>query len=112
MSQAAAAVMLEDNGGPMFRFMDRAGRNYKSSKGVRDTIRLHLINAYNELYMAAVFEHGHDIVQITHPDPNYKWFGKQVAIVSGRDLPTFYEVRDEIFHPSSEARLTLSVGAE
>lgn len=106
-SQAAAQVLAEDSSNPAFRFVDRAGRSYKSSKVVRDTIRQSLINVYNEIYMSAVFDHGHEIVEVTHPDPNYKWFGRKIAIVSGRDLPTYYEIRDEVFHPSSEARVTL-----
>jgi hypothetical protein len=106
-SQAASAVLAEDNSNPAFRFTDRTGRNYKSSKHIRDVVRQSLVNIYNEVYMTAAFEHGHDTVQITHPDQNYKWFGKDVAIVSGRDLPTFYEIRDEVFHPSTEARVTL-----
>lgn len=106
-SQAASAVLTEDQNSPNFRFTDRAGRNYKSSKHVRDAVRQSLVNIYNEVYMTAAFEHGHETVQITHPDQNYKWFGKEVSIVSGRDLPTFYEIRDEVFHPSTEARITL-----
>jgi len=107
-SQAAAAIMLEDAHNPSFRFQDRIGRNFKSSKHIRDTVRLTLRNVWLEVYMDAVFTHGHETVQITHPDPSYKWFGDEISLVSGRDLPTFYDIRDEVFHPSSEAGLTIT----
>jgi hypothetical protein len=106
-SQAAAAVMLADAQNPSFRFQDRIGRNFKSSKHIRDTVRQSLRNIWNEVYMDAVFDHGHETVRIMHPDPNYEWFGEEVSLVSGRDIPTFYDIRDEVFHPSSDARLTI-----
>lgn len=106
-SQAAAAVMMDDSQNPAFRFVDRIGRNFKSSKHIRDTIRQNLRNVWNEVYMDAVFSHGHETVTITHPDPNYKWFGVEVSLLSDRGTPTFYDIRDEVFHPSSEARLTI-----
>jgi hypothetical protein len=106
-AQAAASIMLEDSHNPSFRFQDRVGRNFKSSKHIRDTVRQVLRNVWNEVYMDAVFDHGHQTVTITHQDPNFKWFGAEISLVSGNDLPTFYDIRDEVFHPSSEARLTI-----
>lgn len=108
-SQAAAAVMLDDAQNPTFRFTDRIGRNYKSSKHIRDAVRQNLRNIWNEVYTDAVFDHGHETVQITHPDPNFKWAGQEVSLVreAARDIPYFYDIRDEVFHPSSDARLTI-----
>jgi hypothetical protein len=110
-SSAAAQVMIEDNQMPAFRFVDRMGRKYKASKHIRDLYRLHLLNVYNEVYMDIVAEYGHDTVRVAHPEPSYKWQGQELLIVSrlDRDLPLYYDVKDEIFHPSSEATLTIKL---
>lgn len=107
---AAAAVMLEDRNAPAFKFMDRMGRRFKATKHIRDIYRQHLIHIYNEVYMDVVSNHGHDSVRVTHPDPSYKWQGEELAIVSAinGDLPLYYDVRDEIFHPSSRAGITVA----
>lgn len=108
LGAAAASVLVENAINPVFKFADRLGRTYKSSKLVRDTVRQNLLHTYNELYMQTAFEAGHDTLEVTHPDPNFKWFGKQLSIVSNdAGIPTYHEVRDEIFHPSSDARVTL-----
>lgn len=107
-STAAAQVMLEDNQMPAFQFIDRMGRRFKSTKHIRDIYRLHLLNTYNEVYMDVVASHGHEVVYVEHPEPNYKWQGQALAIVSGHDdLPLYYDVKDEIFHPSSQSILTV-----
>lgn len=109
-SSAAAAVMLEDAQAPAFRFIDRAGRAYKSTKHIRDLYRQHLLNIYNEVYIDTVAEFGWEIVKISHPDPNYKWQGQAVAIVSGDDdFPLYYDIKDEVFHPSSQATITIAL---
>jgi len=110
VSSAAAQVMIEDRQMPAFRFVDRMGRKFKASKHIRDTYRQHLLNTYNEVYMDVVASFGRDVVWIDHPNPDYKWFGERVAIVSGGsepDLPLYYDVREEVFHPSSEAIVTV-----
>lgn len=111
LSSAAAAVMLEDREAPAFRYIDRLGRRYKATKHIRDAYRLHLLNLYNEVYMDVAAEHGHDILRVDHPEPTYKWAGQPLLIVTGAPntdgFPLYYDVRDEIFHPSSAATLTL-----
>lgn len=109
-SSAAARVMIEDNQMPAFRFIDRMGRKFKASKHIRDIYRQHLIHIYNEVYMDVVATYGRDSVFVDHPNPDYKWFGEELAIVTGgpnEDLPLYYDVKDEIFHPSSEATVTI-----
>jgi hypothetical protein len=110
-STAAAQVMLEDNQMPAFRFVDRAGRKFKASKHIRDVYRQHLLNIYNEVYMDVVADHGHEVVYVAHPEPNYKWQGKPLLIVTGgtKDHPLYYDVKDEIFHPSSESTVTIQI---
>lgn len=109
-SSAAAQVMIEDNQAPAFRFVDRSGRKFKTSKHIRDMYRQHLLNTYNEVYMDVVGSRGRDEVVIDHPNPEYKWYGEKISIVSGglnADLPLYYDIRDEVFHPSSDAVVTI-----
>lgn len=107
---AKAAVMLEDSQEPAFGFVDRAGRTYKSSKHVRDVYRQHLLSTYNEVYMDTVAEFGWEIVKVSHPDPSYRWHGEPIAIVSGNDdFPLYYDVKGEVFHPSSHALVTIKL---
>lgn len=113
-STAAAQVMIEDNNSPAFRFIDRMGRKYKASKHIRDIYRQALMNVYNEVYADVVASYGRDTVFVQHPDPNYKWNGVELVIVTGSSddsRPLYYDVRDEIFHPSSQATITARVEA-
>lgn len=110
LSSAAAAVLLEDAQAPAFKFIDRAGRQFKSTKHMRDLYRQHLLHLYNEVYMDVIAEHGIDTVQVSHLDPQAKWHGASIAIVSTESsTPLYYDIRDEVFHPSSDAILTLDI---
>lgn len=109
-STAAAQVMIEDNNSPSFRFIDRMGRKYKASKHIRDLYRQTLLNVYNEVYCDVVSSYGHDTVFVSHPDPNYKWAGVELVIVTGLEsegMTLYYDVREEVFHPSSDATVTI-----
>lgn len=111
-STAAAQVMIEDNNSPAFRFIDRMGRKYKASKHIRDIYRQALINVYNEVYADTVADYGRDTVFVNHPDPSYKWHRAELVIVTGAradELPLYYDLRDEIFHPSSQATITIKL---
>lgn len=107
-SSAAAAVMIEDSQAPAFNFIDRAGRRYKSTKHIRDIYRASLINISNEVFMDVVASAGHDSIFVQHPDPSYKWHGAELLVISGAEgLPLYYDVKDEIFHPSTNASVTI-----
>lgn len=111
-STAAAQIMIEDNNSPAFRFIDRMGRKYKASKHIRDIYRQALINVYNEVYADTVADYGRDTVFVKHPDPGFKWHRAELVIVTGSSfdaLPLYYDVRDEIFHPSSQATITIKL---
>lgn len=106
---AAAQVLIDDQQIPQFRFQDRLGRLFKSRKHIRDVYRAHLVNTYNEVYMDVLSEFGETTARVTHPDTSYAWFDKVVAIdpAAGETIPLIYDVRDEIFHPGSNATLTI-----
>ena len=112
---AQAAIMNETSSSPTFRFLDRMGRNFKATKHIRDIYRQHLMNVWREVYMDVVASHGWEIVRVTHPDANFKWQGVPL-IISGADpeeeFDLYYDVRDEIFHPSSQAGITIKYEAE
>lgn len=106
---AAAAVALENQSDPNFRFLDRAGRQYKSTKHIRDIYRSHLMNVSNEVFIAVAAEYGHESVIVDHPSPEYAWRGERLDLFPDSGGEHFYfHVRDEIFHPSSDAFLTLN----
>lgn len=104
---AVAAVLIDDRTAPTFRYVDRLGRNYKATKHVRDLYRQHLLNVYNEVYLDIMAEYGVTTLEVTHPEPSYKWAGTLVSIDGEGDDPLYYDVRDEIFHPGSDAVLTI-----
>lgn len=106
-TMAVAQVGQDNVQSPVFRFTDRMGRNYKSSKHIRDIYRHHLLTTYNEVYLDLAAEHGHDTLYVWHPDPSYRWFNSKLALVSGTGSPLYYDYREEVFHPSSNALLTL-----
>jgi hypothetical protein len=91
-----------------FRFVDRAGRSYSSSKHVRDQYRLHLLMTINDGFLFAMSEAGIDRVEISNPNPQNKWDGTIVSTEAGQGkLPSYYDIRDEVFHPSSDSRLVM-----
>ena len=107
-SSAVAAVAAEDGTRPTFQFVDRIGRKFKSTKHVRDAYRMHLINTANEVFIDTAADYGVEEVVIEHPDPNYKWQGVHLSLTGKHTaIPLYYDVRNEVFHPSSQARLTI-----
>ena len=105
---ALAAALLMRRQGPEFRFIDRMGRSYSSTKHVRDQYRHHLLTTSNEAFLYAMSEAGVTEVQINHPNPEHKWDGEIIAVhdVEGAG-DSYYDVRDEVFHPSSDAFLSM-----
>lgn len=104
---AIAAVLIDDRTSPAFRYVDRLGRNYKATKHVRDLYRQHLLNVHNEVYLDIMAEYGVDTLEVTHPEPSYRWAGTLVSLDGEGNDPLYYDVRDEIFHPGSDAVLTI-----
>jgi hypothetical protein len=105
---ALAAAVMDRGQGPEFRFVDRLGRRYSSSKHVRDQYRHHLLTTTNEAFLYAMSEAGVDEVQINHPERNHKWHGEIVGTHDDKATGTsYYDIRDEVFHPSSDAFLSI-----
>jgi len=107
---AVAAVIQENDINPKFQFVDRIGRRYKSSKHIRSTYRSHLINVYNEVYMATAAELGYSTLFIDHPNVDYKWHGAEISISPDvTNVPSYQDIKDEVFHPSSQAQLKIAM---
>lgn len=92
-----------------FRFIDRIGRKYNSTKHVRDQYRLHLLTTYNEVYLHTLASFGYDEAEIWTPDVRSEAYGQKISITSGGSYPSYYEVQDKWFHPTSQALVRLSV---
>lgn len=106
---ALLQVQMDSRQAPSFRFIDRIGRKYNSTKHIRDQYRLHLLTTYNEVYLHTLASFGYEEAQVWHPDPGSVAHGQILSITSGGHYPSYYEVQDELFHPTSSALVRLSV---
>jgi len=105
--QAVAAYAMKGGLSADFKFIDRAGRAYKSTKHVRDQYRLQLLNVTNETYIHEVASAGHTFVYVDAPNKDSRFYGQRLALVPGTHDPLFSEMDAEIFHPSSDAFVTI-----
>jgi hypothetical protein len=78
-----------------FQFTDRGGRRWPSHKFIRQAWRHHLLTTYNDAYMATAAEYGVSQFEIDHPS------GARFSTLPGGALPSYDEVKDQIFHPNS-----------
>lgn len=90
-----------------FVFHDRHARKWASKKFVRAMWRHTLLAVYNEIVLIALADHGLSRAQVQHQDPAADAHGMLVAIGSNADLPTYSEIRNEIFHPNANAVLAM-----
>lgn len=88
-----------------FYFRDRAGRKWPSQKFVRAAWRQHLLDTWNETMLGALSGLGQVEAEVRHADTNAKHHGLRISIIPGRGLPTYAEIRDEIFHTGADALL-------
>lgn len=83
-----------------YNFMDRGGRKWPSQKFVSQVWRQHLLNTYNDAYLATAAEFGVDQFRIDHPDAE-RLGGLRFTTTPGGSLPTYDEIKDQVFHPNS-----------
>lgn len=89
-----------------FFFHDRRNQRWPSRKFVRSVWRQHLLSTYNETVLITLSDHGIDVAQVEHIDPNSDKHGMKISMDSNSDLPTYAEIKGTIFHPNSDAVLT------
>lgn len=89
-----------------FFFHDRRNQKWPSRKFVRAVWRHSLLNLYNETVLLTLAEAGQGTAYIIHANPQSDNHGLQIALSSGTELPTYGEIRSEVFHPNSDAVLS------
>ena len=94
-----------------FYFHDRRNQRWPSQKFIRAIWRQHLLCVYNETVLIDLAEHNQRVARIEHTDPNSDFHNMRVALSANTALPTYAEIRNEIFHPNSEALLAPSEAA-
>lgn len=92
-----------------FFFHDRRNQKWPSRKFVRAVWRHHLLALYNEAVLLTLADHGIDKAMIRHMNPDSHSHGMVISMSSGSALPTYSEIRNEIFHPNSDAVLTRAI---
>lgn len=88
---------------PKFGFSDRRGAKWPARRYIRTIWRHDLLALYNDVVLMTLADHGIDTAQIRHTDTTSAWHGMEVAMIANTELPTYADVRDEAFHPNSDA---------
>lgn len=89
-----------------FYFTDRTGRRYPSQKYVRQLVRHALLNFACESFVLEAASFGVDTVFVDHPDRNNSHNGEAISLVGAANMLSLSDIRDEAFHPNSNAFLT------
>jgi hypothetical protein len=92
-------------GGVQFFFRDRQSNKWPSRRYVRTVWRDAALNLYNEIVMMTLADHGYDHAIVHHTNTSYHANGKKIALFDGAEMPTYHDVRMEVFHPNSDAIL-------
>ncbi|WP_342234647.1 hypothetical protein [Inquilinus sp. OTU3971] len=114
ISDRAALIQVRANPPPEMRFYfsDRLSRKWPSQKFVRTAWRQHLLHAYNETYLLTLADHGFTEAEVRHPDSKHHFDRLRFSIYPGGKLPSYAEIREEAFHPNSEAVVRLAGAGE
>ena len=88
-----------------FFFHDRGNQKWPSRKFVRSVWRHALLSTYNEIVLMTLAEHKIDRATVANTDTKHTFHGLEIAISSNADMPTYDEIRNEIFHPNANAIL-------
>ena len=105
---AAALSMLrnEEMPGRGFNYQDRIGRFIPSYKFIKTIWRKTLLMAWNETALFAMAMNGVTKAIISHPDESHKEYGTVIDILESPEYVTWGQVKDDVFHPNSNAYLT------
>lgn len=95
---------------PEFVFNDSVGRSLPSKKYIRTMVRDYFVKSYNDIFVENLVIHNVDEVAVDHLDQTHKHKGIILSIHDTENDLNYFKVRDEIFHPNSNAVLTM-VGA-
>jgi hypothetical protein len=106
MRAAVAAVGMSASDRLKFQFRDRGGRLYASQKFIRTIWRQTLVAVGAEFYLLEAADRGATKIEIVHPDPHSAWHGYEIDLT---DTASFLDIRDEAFHPQSNAILKATI---
>jgi hypothetical protein len=88
-----------------FFFYARNAAKWPSRRFVRTLWRHTLLSVYNEMMMTILVDHGEFQAQVDHPNTDFHAQGRVISLFDGSNLPTYLDVRNELFHPNSDAVL-------
>lgn len=91
-----------------FFFHDRGNQKWPSRKFIRAVWRHHLVSLYNEVVLLTLADHGLSKAEIDNANQGSHSHGMVIAMFAGSALPTYAEIRNEIFHPNSDAILKMA----
>lgn len=100
---ALLAYQMTSGGELTFFFHDRRNQKWPSRRFVRTLWRHNLLTLYNETVLLVLAEHGDTIALVEHANPDAEAHGMQIAMGSNSALPVYTDIRNEIFHPNSDA---------
>lgn len=109
---AKSALVQHKIGEVKFVFRDRVNSKWPSRKFVRSAWRQSLLQAYNNTVLTIIAAHGLNNAEVTHTEGSSKWNGTILAISPETSYPTYNEVEGEIFHPNSNAILSVPGGQD
>lgn len=102
--QAHMNALIDTRENMKFYFKDRSGRRNLSQKFIRATTRHALLVSAVELYAIAASYVG-DHMEVTHFENGAKSVGMKVGFRREQGYPLLADIRDEVFHPNSNAFL-------
>jgi hypothetical protein len=111
MSEQSALTQYKVSGSDKLNFYvyDRSSKKWISRRLVRTIWRQHLLGIYNETVLMTLADHGIDQAVVQHANPQSDVHGMGISLNANSSLPTYLDVRDEVFHPNADAILTRSL---
>lgn len=90
--------------------LDRSGKRWDSMRYVHATLRGFLLKLYTDSFVRALSVDGTDEAKVIHPDEKHENNGL-VFSISGQSvsLPSYYSIRETVFHPNSRAMVERNV---
>lgn len=103
--EAIANAVINGRARHQFFFSDRSGRRHPSQKFIRTLMRHTLLVGFVEVYALHAAAFGADHMLVEHPDKEATHAGMKVGITRENGLPLVSDLKDEVFHPNSNASL-------
>jgi hypothetical protein len=100
---AAIEHRMGNLGELQFYFHDRLSRKWSSNKFIRAVWRMTMLSIYNETVLLTLSDYGRQLAYIEHLDVKSPAHGVVLSMSSTSSYPTYTEIRDEYFHPNSDA---------